>query len=333
MLRFFPLIMTLFFLNACVSMIKTQAIPVSTNPSGAQVCVDGREKQTTPCTLDLACTQDHILTLTKKGYQQQDIILKRKYQQEKVLLNAINSGINAGSFFNDAAWGINSGVQSINSQEMTGQAYILIPSTVSVCLSPVQGFQQTTTETEIAQAKSNPISPLSQMDVHDEQLLENALETSETGKTTNWTNNKSRITFAVIPENAIQQGNSLVRNFSLASKFQGRQSYRAYRAYRIGRGEWQVEETVQPEKALEDSAERFSPQQVNPKKMLSALGEVHWPKYEKSATLGKTSSSSTHYNSDGSITTRKSSSSVSGSISVSPGAIFKILDALNGGSN
>ena len=329
MLRFFPLIMILFFLNACVSMVKTQAIPVSTNPSGAQVCVDGSEKQITPCTLDLACTQDHILTLTKKGYQQRDVILKRKYQQEKVLLNAINSGINAGSFFNDAAWGINSGVQSINSQEMTGQAYILIPSAVSVCLSPIQGFQQTTTETEAAQAKSNPISPLSQMDAHDEQLLENALETSKTSETTSWTNNQSNITFAVIPEDAIQRGNHLVRNFSLASKYQGRQSYKTYCADRIGRGEWQVEDTVQPGQALEDSAERFSPQQVNSKKVLRALGEVHWPKYEKSTTLGKTSSSSTHYNSDGSITTKKSSSSVSGNVSVSPGAIFKLLDALN----
>ncbi|MBW2708599.1 MAG: PEGA domain-containing protein [Deltaproteobacteria bacterium] len=302
---------------------------MSTNPSGAQVHVDGREKQTTPCTLDLVCTQDHILTLTKKGYQQRDVIIKRKYQQEEVLLNAINSGVTTGSLFNNVAQGINSGVQSINDQEMTGQAYILIPSAVSVCLSPVQGFQQTTTEAEAAQAKSNPMSPLSQMDAHDEQLLENALETSKTGETTSWTNNASNITFAVIPEDAIKRGNRLIRNFSLASKYQGQQSYKTYRADRIGRGEWQVEDTVQPGQTIEDPAERFSPQQINSKKVLRALGEVHWPKYEKSTTLGKTSSSTTHYNSDGSITTKKSSSSVSGSIGVSPGAAFKLLDALN----
>gem|GEM_PF-3764894 len=64
----------------------------------------------------------HLATRRK----QQDVVIKRQYQREKVLINAINSGINAGTFFNDAAWGINSGAQSINHQEATGEACRLV---------------------------------------------------------------------------------------------------------------------------------------------------------------------------------------------------------------
>jgi hypothetical protein len=92
MTRLLPGVCVALICCSCAPTIATQRIPVSTNPPGAQALVDGKVSCTTPCTVEMARNQDHILTLQKEGYRQQDVPVKREYQSETALVNAINSG-------------------------------------------------------------------------------------------------------------------------------------------------------------------------------------------------------------------------------------------------
>jgi len=125
--------------SGCQPMVLKQNIPVSTNPMGAKILADGALVGQTPCTVSLERTQNHIITLVKENYRQKDVVITKQYQSNKVLLNAVQSGVNSGLFFKNARMGINSGLGSISGQEETGAAYILVPSTVSVTLIPLNG--------------------------------------------------------------------------------------------------------------------------------------------------------------------------------------------------
>ena len=76
-------------LASCTPQIAMQTIPISTDPGGAKVAVDGKDGCTAPCQVDLARNQDHILTITKDGYRQQDVVIKRQYQTGKVMINVV----------------------------------------------------------------------------------------------------------------------------------------------------------------------------------------------------------------------------------------------------
>lgn len=93
----------------------------------------------TPATVSLERTRDHILTLVKDNYHQQDVVVTRQYQSGKVMRNAVLSGVNSGLFFKDKRMGVSSGMSSLSRQEQTGEAYILVPATVSVSLTPLDG--------------------------------------------------------------------------------------------------------------------------------------------------------------------------------------------------
>ncbi|MFW5488564.1 MAG: PEGA domain-containing protein [Desulfovibrio sp.] len=133
---FFIIVCFSLLAGACAPQVAMQSVPVSTAPIGAQVLVDGNATCTSPCSVDLPRNKDHILTLLKDGYRQHDVIIKRQYQQDKTILNALQTGVNQGTFFNNPAMGVMAGVDSIDSQEKTGEAYILQPSAVSVQLVP-----------------------------------------------------------------------------------------------------------------------------------------------------------------------------------------------------
>lgn len=61
-------------LTGCVSI---QKIPVSTDPSGALVYLDGNKVcETTPCSVEAKNDQSHLLTIIKDGYRQKDITLR-----------------------------------------------------------------------------------------------------------------------------------------------------------------------------------------------------------------------------------------------------------------
>ncbi|OPY60641.1 MAG: PEGA domain protein [Syntrophorhabdaceae bacterium PtaU1.Bin034] len=123
----------------CSAPVLKQDVPVSTNPVGAKVFADGVFVGYSPTTVSLERTRDHILTLIKDNYRQEDVQITRQYQQDKVMLNAIRSGVNSGLFFKDARMGMNSGFNAIDSQEKSGEAYILVPPIISITLYPLYG--------------------------------------------------------------------------------------------------------------------------------------------------------------------------------------------------
>lgn len=137
-LMFYGLI--LFAVSGCSQSVLKQDIPVSTNPLGAKIYANGQLVGITPASVGLERNRDHILTLIKENYRQEDVVISKRYQKEKVYLKAIQSGINSGLFFKDAHMGVGSSMSSISSQEDSGEAYILAPAAVKVTLTPVAGF-------------------------------------------------------------------------------------------------------------------------------------------------------------------------------------------------
>lgn len=97
-----------------------QEIPVSSDPSGAQVSVDGMPMCKTPCSPNLKRKHDHILTLKKDGYKQEDVTIMH------VLSGAVAGNILAGGLI---GWGVDAA---------SGAQYRLVPKTLHVDLTPAE---------------------------------------------------------------------------------------------------------------------------------------------------------------------------------------------------
>lgn len=123
--------------SGCVALVVKQDIPVSSNPMGASIYANGNLVGYTPTTVSLERNRDHIVTIVKTDYRQEDIPVVRQYLQNRVMMRAIQSGVNSGLFFKDARMGINSGMQSISMLEQTGEAYVLVPSAITLNLIPL----------------------------------------------------------------------------------------------------------------------------------------------------------------------------------------------------
>ena len=67
------LILGVLLLASCAPKVAMQTVPVSTDPVGAELMVNGKPAGTTPCQVSLERNQDHILTVTKEGYRPQDV--------------------------------------------------------------------------------------------------------------------------------------------------------------------------------------------------------------------------------------------------------------------
>jgi len=69
--RLLAAVFAIALLSGCVT---TQKVPVSTDPSGALVYLDGQQIcAATPCSVEMATGQNHLLTIIKEGYGQKDI--------------------------------------------------------------------------------------------------------------------------------------------------------------------------------------------------------------------------------------------------------------------
>lgn len=306
---------------SCATTIVTQNIPVSTNPFGAEVIVDGKPSCLTPCSVTLPRNQDHLLTFIKSGYRQYDVNIKRQHQTEMELLKAINSGVNTGTFFKDTSWGLNSAVQSLSTDQATGEAYMLVPSTVAVTLIPSAGFPTQSSYPET----THGLLPLDLMDSSDEHMLETALETSPTKQPSVWSNQKSGISFAVEAEEAETVNGYITRYFTIGVKKGDEYGADRYSAYRVGRGEWVIGEPTVSTKTPDATP---SQTESDSSDVIRALGESPWPSVQKDWKLKESGTTSTKYKSDGSVTTKSSSSSIKAGVGINPGAIFGILDAL-----
>jgi len=110
-------------LNGCASIMtgRYQAIPISSNPPGAKVIIDGNQTLTTPCTVQLLRKQNHVITIEKEGYE-----------SESVTLISVVSGAVAGNI-------ILGGLIGTGIDAASGAAKKLTPESISVNLRPKVG--------------------------------------------------------------------------------------------------------------------------------------------------------------------------------------------------
>lgn len=343
-------------LCACAPQVLTQPVPVSSDPPGAQVYVDGAPACQTPCKVDLPRNQDHLLTLRKDGFRQQDVAVKRQYQSAKVMLSAINEGVRSNDFFKNAAWGLGGGVQSVNRQEDTGEAYVLVPSTLAVRLVPTGGFAAVPAP-GAAKTPVGVAALMRRMAPGDEQMLENALEGTRSGQTAVWTNPESMTGFSVVPEPAeISPSGVVVRWFTLAVRQGGVTDVAHAPARRVGNGEWVVDMGASPPQAQAQGTQPATfpgpvpgvasgigsgqagpaadkgAEDITNAETMRALGQAPWPQAKKSWDVGSSGSTktSTTYGADGSrsTTTTTTRTSTKASVSVGPGAAITAIGAL-----
>jgi len=145
----------------CSVPVLRQDLPVSSNPLGATIYADGEVVGQTPATVSLARNRDHLLTLVKEDYRQVDVAVTRQYQSDRVLMRAVQMGMNSGHFFHDTRMGLNRGFNAVSEQEASGEAYILVPSVVQVELTPLAGLPSAVIEpsTDSSQADGTSVQP------------------------------------------------------------------------------------------------------------------------------------------------------------------------------
>ena len=109
------------FCTGCATIVKgtTQEIPVSSEPTGARVSVDGSAAGTTPTTVTLSRKANHMVTIEKEGFQSESVAIT------KSMSAAVAGNIIAGGL---VGWGVDA---------VSGAQYNLNPTTVNVRLQPV----------------------------------------------------------------------------------------------------------------------------------------------------------------------------------------------------
>jgi len=108
------------FQTGCATIVKGthQDVPISSEPSGASVLVDGVRQGSTPTNLRLSRKQSHVVTLEMEGYEAENVTLKPS------MGGAVAGNIIAGGLI---GWGVDAS---------TGAQYNLHPESVSARLRP-----------------------------------------------------------------------------------------------------------------------------------------------------------------------------------------------------
>lgn len=119
-LMHFILCLACFGFTGCASIINgtRQEISVSTNPQDALVS-DGETTVKSPCKLSLKRDKDHVLTITKPGFETESVRIVH------VMSGAVAGNILAGGFI---GWGVDAA---------TGAQWKLEPETIAMSLRPV----------------------------------------------------------------------------------------------------------------------------------------------------------------------------------------------------
>ena len=105
----------------CATLIRgpTQAVAISSEPTGADILVDGSLVGMTPSNIDLARGQDHLITFEKDGYHTRNIPIIRSIGR------AVFGNLLYGGFL---GWGVDA---------TSGAQYNLNPETLVVQLIPL----------------------------------------------------------------------------------------------------------------------------------------------------------------------------------------------------
>lgn len=138
--------------------VATQKIPVSTDPSGALVYLDGKVVcQGTPCGVEIPKDQDHLLTIVKEGYHQRDVPVRRVYDAMGVLKRSARDGVRSAEFGGGLSGGVSSALKSADNQDKDGRAYVLKPDMITLRLIPAD---QPVPEEKPEKEKADPVNDL-----------------------------------------------------------------------------------------------------------------------------------------------------------------------------
>ncbi|HTL68377.1 MAG TPA: PEGA domain-containing protein [Lacunisphaera sp.] len=126
-------LVAILFSSGCASIVKgtTQPIPVTSDPTGAEVKLDGNKLGQTPLKIEAKRKADHLLTIEKAGYQTESVAITRN------IGGAVFGNIIAGGL---VGWGVDA---------ISGAQYNLTPTTINITL------RQNTTETNEPVSKSS----------------------------------------------------------------------------------------------------------------------------------------------------------------------------------
>lgn len=107
--------------TGCASIVKgtTQAIPVSSSPSGADISLDGNRVGQTPGSIEVKRKSDHLMTIEKAGYHPESVAITRN------IGGAVFGNILAGGLI---GWGVDA---------ISGAQYNLTPATINLTLKPL----------------------------------------------------------------------------------------------------------------------------------------------------------------------------------------------------
>lgn len=153
------LLIALYLLTGCATVIKgrTQTVPVSSDPTGAEIIVNQIPMGVTPSQLELRRKDDHLITLRKDGYAPASVPVL------KSVGGAVWGNILAGGII---GWGVDA---------TTGAQYNLSPETVFVRLRPISGG-------EAPQEESRSVVGIARLRELDQALEDGLISNDEYGR-------------------------------------------------------------------------------------------------------------------------------------------------------
>jgi len=121
MFRVLALLFVFSLTTGCATIIKgtTQAVPISSAPSGADILVDGMLVGTTPSDVEMKRKRDHLVVIEKKGYTPKSVAVVKNVG------GAVWGNILAGGLI---GWGVDAASGAQNN---------LTPKTISIKLESV----------------------------------------------------------------------------------------------------------------------------------------------------------------------------------------------------
>jgi hypothetical protein len=133
--------------SGCATIIKgtTQAIPISSDPSGADILVDGMLVGQTPSDVEVKRKRDHLVVIEKKNYQPKNIPIVKNVG------GAVWGNIIAGGLI---GWGVDA---------TSGAQNNLSPKTIFVTLEPIEGGSPTAVSSQESSEGIRKLQELDQM--------------------------------------------------------------------------------------------------------------------------------------------------------------------------
>jgi len=152
---------SIFLLQNCATMVRgtRQEIPITSNPQGAKIIVDGEEMGYAPLNLKLKRKKNHIMRIEKEGFNPLEIRISRgtatSYADTSFVMNAFwgfvgsiggaiaLSGGRFSKMGDSALLGLVIGwVGSTGIDYLSGADYTLSPKNLNVTLTKMEGKSQ-----------------------------------------------------------------------------------------------------------------------------------------------------------------------------------------------